>query len=196
MLHAIKLGDKQAMLTDESFGKQVVETESPNIPDGYKADWHWEETTKQLVQTWELKPVEGTANDAMLTLAKMQATTLSDDEALKVPALYDEWINGQTYVAGDRIRYKGVLYKCLQSHVSQADWTPDAAPSLWAKILPGQDGSDQEVGEWTQPDSANPYMAGDRVTYNGHLYESAMDNNVWSPTDYPQGWTDLGAYSA
>ena len=39
-------------------------------------------------------------------------------------------------------------------------------------------------------------MAGDRVTYNGHLYESTMDNNVWPPTDYPQGWTDLEAYSA
>ena len=130
MLYGIKLTDKQAMLTDEQSGKQIVETAPPTVSDGYKADWHWKDTGSQLVQTWEIKPIEGTAEDAMLTLAKMQASTLSDDDAAQVPALYDEWINGESYETGDRVRYLGVLYKCLQEHIAQADWTPTAAPSL------------------------------------------------------------------
>ena len=36
------------------------------------------------------------------------------------------------------------------------------------------------------------YRTGDRVIYNGHIYESTINNNVWSPDTYPQGWTELG----
>lgn len=81
----------------------------------------------------------------------------------------------------------GTLYKALQGHTSQEDWTPDVAVSLFAEILPGQDGT--EIGEWRQPDSTNPYMMGDKVTYNGKIYESTIDNNVWSPDVY--GWQDV-----
>lgn len=199
MLYGIKLMDKQAMLTDESSGKQVVEVPQPEVPDGYKADWHWEDTGSQLVQTWELKPLEGTAEDSMLTLAKMQARTLSDDDAVQVPALYDEWINGESYETGDRVRYLGVLYKCLTTHIAQADWTPTAAPSLWAKVLLGQDGNEPEEGyaEWTQPDSNNGYSTGNKVTWNGHLWESIVDSNVDEPgTDNGFRWKDLGEYPA
>lgn len=199
MLYGIKLTDKQAMLTDEQSGKQIVETAPPTVSDGYKADWHWKDTGSQLVQTWEIKPIEGTAEDAMLTLAKMQASTLSDDDAAQVPALYDEWINGESYETGDRVRYLGVLYKCLQEHIAQADWTPTAAPSLWARVLPGQEGNEPEDGyaEWVQPDSTNGYSTGDKVIYNGHLWESIVNDNVDAPgTDNGFRWKDLGEYPA
>lgn len=199
MLYGIKLTDKQAVLTDEQSGKQIVETAPPAVPDGYKADWHWEETDTQLVQTWELRPVEGTAEDAVLALAKMRAATLSDDEAAQVPALYDEWINGESYETGNRVRYLGVLYKCLTAHVAQADWTPTEAPSLWAKVLPGQEGNKPEDGyaEWVQPESTNGYNTGDKVIYNGHLWESIVDDNVDAPgTDNGFRWKDLGEYQA
>ena len=199
MLYGIKLTDKQAMLTDEQSGKQIVETAPPTVSDGYKADWHWKDTGSQLVQTWEIKPIEGTAEDAMLTLAKMQASTLSDDDAAQVPALYDEWINGESYETGDRVRYLGVLYKCLQEHIAQADWTPTAAPSLWARVLPGQEGNEPEDGyaEWVQPDSTNGYSTGDKVIYNGHLWESIVNDNVDAPgTDNGFRKKDLGEYPA
>ena len=47
----------------------------------------------------------------------------------------------------------------------------------------------EDIGEWAQPDSTNPYMKGDRVTHNGHTWESDIDNNVWEPSVY--GWTQI-----
>lgn len=105
---------------------------------------------------------------------------LSDEQALTVKDLYADWNeNGMEYIAGDRVRYDGKLYKCLQGHTSQADWSPEAAPSLWAEILAGQEGT--EIGEWVQPESTNPYSKGDKVTHNGKTWESLIDGNVWEP---------------
>lgn len=197
MLYGIKLTDKEVLVTGANGGREIVDSEQPTVPDGYISDWRWVDTGSQLIKTWDIKPIEGTAEDAMLTLAKMQASTLSDDEAAQVPALYDEWINGESYEVGDRVRYMGVLYKCLQSHIAQADWTPTQAPSLWAKVLPGQEGNKPEDGyaEWVQPDSTNGYSTGDKVIYNGHLWESIVDSNVDVPgTDNGFRWKDLGEY--
>jgi len=77
-----------------------------------------------------------------------------------------------------RVKYAGVLYRCLTAHTSQATWTPDAAPSLWTKVLIPDE---NVIPEWEQPDSTNPYMKGDVVTHNGVTYESAVDGNVWEP---------------
>ena len=80
--------------------------------------------------------------------------------------------------------------------MAEADWVPTMAPSLWARILPGQAGSGQTVGEWQQPGSTNGYMTGERVTHNGHLWESTADNNVWEPGAVGAPWTDLGEVQA
>lgn len=106
------------------------------------------------------------------------SASLDDTDALNAIELYPVWADDVSYVAGDRVRYDGVLYKCLQAHTSQPDWTPDAAPSLWAKVLiPDPD----VIPEWEQPDSTNPYMAGDKVQHNGKTWVSDIDNNVWEP---------------
>jgi chitodextrinase len=115
------------------------------------------------------------------------ATSMDDDTARDNAELFPRWVSGHAYQVGDRVCHDGVLYKILQEHTSQEDWTPDVAVSLFAEILPGQDGT--EIGEWRQPDSTNPYMMGDRVTYNGKTYESTIDNNVWSPDVY--GWQEV-----
>ena len=110
---------------------------------------------------------------------------LTDEQAAAVPALYSAWETGTAYNAGDRRTYGGVLYKCLQAHTSQDDWTPDVAVSLWATVLiPDPD----VIPDWVQPDSTNAYMTGDKVRYNGVVYRSLIDNNVWSPDAYPAGW--------
>ena len=79
---------------------------------------------------------------------------------------------------GQRVLYDSVLYKVLQAHTSQADWTPVNAPSLFARVLIVDE---NVIPEWVQPDSTNPYMKGNRVTHNGITYESLIDNNVWEP---------------
>ena len=110
----------------------------------------------------------------------------TDEQALAVPVLYPAWRSGVDYAAGVRVLYNGTLYKVLTAHTSQDDWTPDAAPSLFAKVLIPDE---TVVPEWEQPDSTNPYSAGDKVTHNGKTWVSDIDNNVWEPGVY--GWTEL-----
>lgn len=115
------------------------------------------------------------------------AAALTDDEALKAAALYPAWSAQDTYDAGERVRFDGTLYKCLQPHAAQPDWTPTAAPSLWAKVLVSDTG---EALPWEQPESTNPYMQGDKVTHGGKTWVSAIDNNIWEPGVY--GWEETG----
>lgn len=120
-----------------------------------------------------------TENAFMNTALTFAAETFTDEQALKVPTLYDEW-NGEgvAYIAGKRVRFNGILYKVIQNHTSQADWAPDMAVSLFAKVLIEDP---NVVSEWEQPDSTNAYMTGDRVMHGGVMYESLVDNNVWEP---------------
>lgn len=111
---------------------------------------------------------------------------LDDETALQGVTLFPAWKSGQPYTAGDRVKYNDVLYKVLQDHTSQADWTPDTAVSLFAKVLIPDP---ETIPEWKQPDSTNPYMTGDKVTYNGKTYVSTIDNNVWAPDAY--GWEEI-----
>lgn len=121
----------------------------------------------------------------MREMLEAAAVGLTDEEALEAVFAYPKWKANVEYAVGDRVRYKDILYKVLQAHTSLDNWTPDVAPSLFAKVLPGQDG---DIGDWEQPDSTNPYMTGDKVRFEGHIYESLIDNNVWSPAAYPAGW--------
>lgn len=117
---------------------------------------------------------------------KTSLLAIDDAVALKIPDAFPVWDgNSVSYTKDERVTYNGVLYKVLQNHTSQSTWTPETAPSLFAKVLVSSDGSPLP---WEQPDSTNPYMKGDKVTYNGKTYESLIDNNVWSPDAYPAGW--------
>lgn len=42
-----------------------------------------------------------------------------------------DWDPVGTYAAGDRVRYHGRVYVCLQGHSSNPTWAPDVAHSLW-----------------------------------------------------------------
>ena len=161
----------------------------------------WQEDEIQEISAEELKALEDAIEAAVqeqmaeeakrpltmeevvrLTIAKtINSITVEDETALRMVEYYPAQ-DAASYAAGDRIQYNGKLYKCLQAHTAQADWNPVDAPSLWAEVLAGQDGT--EIGEWVQPGSTNPYMRGDRVRYNGKIYESEVDNNVWAPCVY------------
>lgn len=106
------------------------------------------------------------------------AGMLTDEQALQVTALYPLWSATKTYAVGDRVRYAGNLYRCLQPHTAQETWNPADAPSLWAKVLTDLSGG---ILPWEQPDSTNPYAKGDKVTHNGKTWVSKVDGNVWEP---------------
>lgn len=121
------------------------------------------------------------------------ARQIADDaEALNIKFLYKEFNKqiGRTLDVGEYIQYNDKLYKVLQAHTVQENWAPDVAPSLFAEVL--TDPTGQTILEWKQPDSTNAYMTGDKVKYEGVIYESLINNNVWSPAAYPAGWKKIG----
>lgn len=132
-----------------------------------------------------MKRAEAEAIIAALVTLRGSAT---DEQALAVPILYPAWRSGTAYATGERVQYGGTLYKVLQAHTAQDDWTPDAAVSLFAKVLIPDATT---IKEWEQPDSTNPYMKGDKVTNNGSTWVSTIDNNVWAPGVY--GWEAVTA---
>ena len=122
---------------------------------------------------------------------QMFAMSLNEEKAMEVATVFDPWEIGKSYSVGDFLTYgvNGVgdpqLYKVVQAHTSQADWTPDTAVSLFSAI--GLD--EQGYPVWSQPTGAHDaYNTGDIVNYNGALYQSLIDGNVYSPLDHPAGW--------
>ena len=91
------------------------------------------------------------------------AQSLSDAEALEVKSIYPKWESGAEYTARKKVLYKGKLYRCLQAHTSQADWTPDVAASLWTVIDEGHKGS---------ADDPIPY-SGNMALEQGKYYEQS-----------------------
>ena len=146
-------------------------------------------TVNYVVTAKPLTKEEQLENQRNLALTFF-AETLSDAQALQVPMLFDEFDgNGVAYEVGKRVLYNGVLYKVIQAHISQVGWNPIDAPSLFAKVI--NETVDGSIPEFEQPDSTNPYMKGDRVIFNGKVYESLIDNNVYSPEAYPAGWKEV-----
>ena len=123
--------------------------------------------------------------EGLRKIIEQAAQSLDNKTALEAVCLHPNWSAGTSYEVGSKVQYKGVLYRCLTMHTAQADWLPDVAPSLWARLLT----EDGKILPWEQPDSTNPYMKGDKVTHNGKTWESTIDNNVWEPGVY--GWTEV-----
>ena len=154
----------------------------------------YQETYSRIRFVWEIKEIEIPRDELLeqdtakaLEMLGVNFDSLTDEQALQVPNVFPLWKVGVQYLVGERILFDGKLYKVLTQHKSQEDWQPDVAPSLFAKVIVG----DNQPLEWQQPDSTNAYMKGDKVLFNGKVYASLIDNNVWSPTDYPAGWEEL-----
>lgn len=108
---------------------------------------------------------------------------LDDEEAESVTVLFEDWQTGVAYAVGDRRKYDGLLYRCVQAHTSQDDWTPPAVPALWVRT------STEEWPEWIQPTGAHDaYNQGDKVSHNGKHWISDVDANIWEPGVY--GWSE------
>ena len=123
------------------------------------------------------------------------AATLYDkeDTAVEIASLYPVWAADKQYKANDIVQYgtnsvgDPQLYLVLQAHKSQSDWLPDATSSLYKKMGISESG----YPIWTQPLCAvDAYNLGDIVSYNGKLYKSIINANVWAPDVYPDGWEE------
>ena len=105
--------------------------------------------------------------------------TLTDEEANDFSLLFEEWSPSGVYKIGDRIRYNGVLYKCLEDNNATMETPPSVIPSVWTEIFAGA--VSEEIPVWEQPEEGNGYADGDRVIHNDIIYISQVDNNIWEP---------------
>lgn len=110
---------------------------------------------------------------------------LTDDQAETIPQAFPEWTVNVPYAVGKRVRYNNKLYRCVQAHISQVGWEPDATAALWVRTA-----QDDEIPEWTQPTGAHDaYSTGDKVTHNNKTWISTIDANVYEPGVY--GWNEV-----
>ena len=110
-------------------------------------------------------------------------STFTDENAVKVIELFPGWAVGIAVAKDSRYQFNGKLYKCVQAHTTQADWTPDVTPALWVVI------SLEEWPDWIQPTGAHDAYAKDaKVTHNSKKWTSDVDANTWEPGVY--GWTE------
>lgn len=127
---------------------------------------------------------------------QMFAQTLSDEKAMEIACVYPKWESGKAYEVGEMCVFgenavgDPQLYRCVQGHTSQDDWTPDVAVSLWVAVGVAGDG----VDVWSRPAGAHDaYNIGDRVHFpdeDGPIYVSKINGNVYSPLEYPAGWEE------
>ncbi len=113
------------------------------------------------------------------------AASLTDEDALTAIELFAPWQTSAAYAVNERIRYDGKLYRVVQAHTSQSDWTPDITPALYTEVAePGT------IPVWRQPTGAqDAYRIGDKVRYpdeEGDVWICTFDYNTYAPGVY--GW--------
>lgn len=156
--------------------------------------YRWYEVASVLVETdhtpqlaaevEDMAPATVAASIVFVTMA--EAGQIDDATAAENAAQFAEWDYPVAYKAGAIRLHAGRLYRCVQAHTSQENWTPDAAASLWAEIADPS----EEWPKWAQPIGAHDaYSAGAKVSHSEKKWTSDLDNNVWEPGVY--GWTEV-----
>lgn len=121
-----------------------------------------------------------------MTFVKMAESGAIDEvTATEHTALFAPWGAQISYRVGDLRQYRESLYRCVQAHTSQEDWTPDVSTALWSKVGDPK----EEYPSWSQPIGAHDaYALGDKVSHEEKRWVSTLDNNVWQPGVY--GWEE------
>lgn len=121
-----------------------------------------------------------------ITFVKLSENGMIDDvTASEHLEMFAKWDSNISYEKGDLREYKKCLYRCIQPHTSQEDWTPDASASLWSKV----GDPTEEYPQWSQPIGAHDaYEKGDKVSFNDRKWISSIDSNIWEPGIY--GWEE------
>ncbi len=151
---------------------------------------HLDEKAQLLREKKKREQMEARQNDAELATSIAFVTLAESGSIDEVTAtehthLFSPWASGMVYAVGALRRYNDVLYRCVQAHTSQDDWTPDASASLWCKV----GDPTEEYPTWSQPiGSHDAYALGDKVSHNEKKWISTVDENVWEPGVY--GWEE------
>ena len=122
---------------------------------------------------------------------QMFVQSLNDEEAMEVATVFPKYEVGKAYKENELFTF-GVnevgdpqLYRVVQAHTSQEDWMPNITLALYTPIGLTEEG----YPVWSKPTGGHDaYNMGDVVDYNGTLYQSMIDGNVYSPDEYPAGW--------
>jgi hypothetical protein len=122
---------------------------------------------------------------------QMFAQSLTDEMAMEIATVYPKYVVGKLYKPDEMFTYgtndvgDPQLYRVVSEHTSQKDWTPNVTPALYTPIGLTEEG----YPIWSKPTGGHDaYNIGDIVDYNGTLYKSLIDGNVYSPEEYPAGW--------
>ena len=105
------------------------------------------------------KVVDGETHEALRPYIEKAAASLDDNDAANAVKLFPTWTIGIAVSVGERYQYADKLYKVVQEHTTQADWTPDATPAMWAVIdkthagtlddpIPAERGMEYEYGKY------------------------------------------------
>ena len=125
-----------------------------------------------------------TYTDSNALIAKIQRLyiegTLTESQYTELRTMLAEQNPVKTYDVESELDRVWVELRRIASIVdSMPEPTPEPEPS-------------EDVPDWVQPTGAHDaYQKGDKVRYNGDVYESLIDGNVWSPDAYPAGWQKL-----
>lgn len=126
----------------------------------------------------------------LLMRAAVADGKITDEELLRVaPALEGRlWQPGIAVSVGDVYSFGAFLWKCVQAHTTQGDWSPDLTPALWHKV---EIVSENETRVWA---SATEYAIGDVVAYpdaDSTRYECIQPHTSlagWEPPNVPALW--------
>lgn len=94
-------------------------------------------------------------------LIEQASASLPDEDALGGVELFPAWAADTVYEINTRVRYKGKLYRCEQSHTSRAGWEPATVPALWTEV--------HKPGQGDTPEDPIPY-SGNMELENGKYY--------------------------
>lgn len=113
----------------------------------------------------------------------VRGKTIEEGGVFDIASLFPSWETGTVYAPMQIVRFENELFQIMQGHTSQSDWTPSTVPALYKKIGFTEDG----VTIWVQPQGAHDaYQMADVVSFDGQIWESTANNNVWQPGVY--GW--------
>lgn len=126
---------------------------------------------------------------AQVFVEQAEVGSIDDNTALQHKGLFEAWRAGAECAAGSIRQYGEKLYKCLQAHTSQDNWSPDATPALWVEIAAPNEY--REIKDNMLPTEA--FALGEIGWYQteDNLWKSLIDANTYTPDTYPAGWEQV-----
>lgn len=116
----------------------VVETEAPEIKDGYIRRSRWVQTDSAIEKKWtvlpDMRPLSQSEVNRRVIAQQINSLAVDDNTALRMRKYYPEWASGESYTVGHKVQYDGKLWRTRQAHTAQIGWEPENAASLWEQV--------------------------------------------------------------